>query len=112
MVGTFTDRPSQLPSAVKMMSYGLGRPSGDAAMAPGTRLPLPSGILPPPDDPEDIETSNFLDIYALGNLQRQVNANRTAAGFSRISEYDYRHIQRGTLESAMEELSLGGQSFT
>jgi hypothetical protein len=75
----------------------------------GTSSNLATHLLPPPDDPEDIETLNFLDVYALGDLQRQVNVNRTAAGLSSISKYDYRHIHRQTLESMVEQLGLGGQ---
>lgn len=78
----------------------------------GTSSNLALELLPPPDDPDDIETSNFLDTFALGNLQRQVNANRSAAGFSQFSEYEYRHIQKTTLESMMGEQSLGGQVVT
>lgn len=42
----------------------------------------------PPDDLESIETLNFIDLNALGNLQRQVNTNRVATGLPPISEYD------------------------
>lgn len=107
--GTWQHILLQMSKLPHLLDFAIGS-SGYSLT--GTSSNLATQLLPPPDDPEDIETSNLLDIYALGNLQRQVNANRTAAGFSRISEYDYRHIQRGTLESAMEELSLGGQSFT
>jgi hypothetical protein len=107
--GTWQHILLQMSKLPHLLDFAIGS-SGYSLT--GTSSNLATQLLPPPDDPEDIETSNSLDIYALGNLQRQVNANRTAAGFSRISEYGYRHIQRGTLESAMEELSLGGQSFT
>jgi hypothetical protein len=72
----------------------------------GASSELRPGLLPPPDDPKDIETHNFLDIYALGNLQRQVNTNRLVAGLPRVSDYDFRHAQRETLETVLEERNI------
>ncbi|KAH7010820.1 uncharacterized protein B0I36DRAFT_257122 [Microdochium trichocladiopsis] len=72
----------------------------------GASSHLRPGRLPPPDYPEDIETYNFLDIYALGNVQRRVNTNRLIAGLPRVSDFDYRHIQRETLETVMEEMNI------
>ena len=47
-------------------------------------------LLPPPDDPEDIETFNFEDRYSLGHLQRHVNSVRNKAGLPLYNDYDYK----------------------
>lgn len=74
----------------------------------GSSSDLATRLLPQPDDPDDIETHDSFDLYALGNLQRQVNANRVAAGLPPISEYYYRHVRRHSLEFIMGELGMGG----
>ncbi|OKO89697.1 hypothetical protein PENSUB_13763 [Penicillium subrubescens] len=58
------------------------------------------GLLPPIHHPEDIETYNDLDFYTLGNLQRQANTNRRAAGFEPVSNDSYSYINRPSLVSA------------
>lgn len=52
----------------------------------------------------NIETVNPLDRCALGNLQRQVNANRIVAGFPPFTELDYQYIDQLPLETAMQYL--------
>ncbi|KAI6294539.1 hypothetical protein MCOR34_009692 [Pyricularia oryzae] len=72
----------------------------------GTSSHLRPWLLPPPDDPEDIETHNFLDIYALGNVQRRVNINRPIAGLPRLPDHEYRQTQRKPLETVMEDMNI------
>ncbi|MBE3045285.1 hypothetical protein IMZ48_22580 [Candidatus Bathyarchaeota archaeon] len=75
----------------------------------GSSSHLAECLLPEPDDPRDIETRNSRDYHALGNLQRQVNANRAAVGLPPISEYEFRHVEKESLESVMmEELGMEG----
>jgi hypothetical protein len=69
----------------------------------GSSSHLAPGLLPPPDDPQDIETYNYLDNYALGNLQRRVNTNRVAAGFQPFSDFEYSYINRPSLESRLAD---------
>lgn len=68
---------------------------------------LVPGLLPEPDDPSNIETYETLDIPALGNLQRAVNANRVTAGLQPFSEYEYKYIGEPSLESWIQRLGLG-----
>lgn len=65
-------------------------------------------FIPDPECSEKIETLSRLDLLALGNLQRQVNANRVAAGFPQFREFYYRHIDQPSVESMMEALRLHG----
>lgn len=91
---------SRLPNLLDFVidSSGYSREGASSHLRPG--------LLPPPDNPEDIETHNFLDIYALGNVQRRVNANRLIAGLPRLPDFEYRHTQRETLETVMEEMNI------
>lgn len=57
-----------------------------------------SGLLPPPDVRDDIDTFNLLDRCALGSVQRHVNKNRLAAGFAQIPDYEYRHLRQPSAE--------------
>jgi hypothetical protein len=107
--GTWQHVLLQMSKLPHLLDFAIGS-SGYSSTGTSSHFAL--GFLPAPGKQQDIETTNFLDLHALGNLQRQVNANRTAAGISQISEFDYRHMQRQPLESVMEELSLGGQSST
>lgn len=61
-------------------------------------LMLPSD----PECPQNIETGDFFDMCALGNLQRQVNSNRINFGLRPFPEMDYRHINKASLESMMD----------
>ncbi len=49
-----------------------------------------AGLLPPIDDPQDLETSHFGDYDALGDLQRHVMEVRDAAGLAQMTEYDFK----------------------
>ncbi|KAL2819665.1 hypothetical protein BDW59DRAFT_164992 [Aspergillus cavernicola] len=60
----------------------------------GSSSHLSPGLLPPPDDPMDIETGNYEDIHALEALQHQVNMNRTAVGFAPVGVIEYRHLHK------------------
>jgi hypothetical protein len=59
------------------------------------------GLLPPIDDPQDIETLHLPDTFALGNLQRQVIANRRANGLLEMGEYKYRHAKKEPVEEIL-----------
>ncbi|TAQ90831.1 hypothetical protein B7494_g873 [Chlorociboria aeruginascens] len=59
------------------------------------------GLLPPIDDPRDIETVHVPDTFALGNLQRQVNANRHVKGLLEMGEYYYRHVGSEPVENVL-----------
>jgi hypothetical protein len=65
---------------------------------------LAPGLLPPLDDPQDIETHNFLDYNALGNVQRKVNANRSAVQLPQMTSFDYRRTQREPLEDVLRRI--------
>lgn len=65
----------------------------------GSSSHLALRLLPDPECPQDIETVGLLDVPALGNLQRQVNANRIAVGLRPFPESDYRYINMSSLES-------------
>lgn len=54
--------------------------------------------LPPIDDPKAIETHHFEDQYALGDLQRHVNAIRATPSLPLYTDYDYRAAKLMTLE--------------
>lgn len=56
------------------------------------------GWLPGPDRPQNIETFRDRDIFALGHVQRHVNAVRSKAGEPLITEVDYRYLNYATLE--------------
>jgi hypothetical protein len=81
--------PHLLDINIDHSGYSLTGPSSDLALR----------VLPNPECPQNIETMNGLDEHALGDLQRHVNANRTAAGFRPFPESDYRHINKLSLES-------------
>jgi hypothetical protein len=87
--------PRLLDFAIESSGYSLTGSSSH--LAPGFR--------PPIDDPKDIETHNHLDFYALGNLQRQVNTNRVAAGFEPAFDIRYSYINAPSLESRLADES-------
>ncbi|EYE96844.1 uncharacterized protein EURHEDRAFT_401268 [Aspergillus ruber CBS 135680] len=68
------------------------------------RYGLAPQLPPNPHCRLNIETVNPLDRCALGNLQRQVNANRIAAGFPSFTKSDYQYIDQLPLEIAMQYL--------
>ena len=72
----------------------------------GASSNLRPGLLPPIDDPKEIDTNDWKDMHALGNLQRQVNANRKAAGLPEMTDYDYRRTEMQSLESFLEDMKL------
>ena len=74
----------------------------------GSSSELAARLLPQPDNPADIETNNVFDLFALGNLQRQVNANRVATGLPPMSKSVYQHLDRWSLEFAMERFGIVG----
>ncbi len=59
-----------------------------------------SGLLPPSDAPQSIETRHFEDYDGLSHIQVHVNAVRAAAGLPLYTDYDYKHLRR------FEDLSL------
>ena len=61
---------------------------------------LAVGFLPVPFDPQDINTNNFREYSALGNLERQVNANRAAAGLAPLppERGEYQHVEKEAFE--------------
>lgn len=65
----------------------------------GSSSALALRVLPYPDSRQNIETMNELDVHALGDLQRHVNANRIAAGFRPFPDSDYRHINKPSVKS-------------
>jgi hypothetical protein len=71
--------------------------------------------IPPIDDAVDIKTSHYTDIYALGNLQRQVMANRRKMGRPELPEDDvefkYRRAKTQSLEDYLAHLSLGDEEY-
>lgn len=69
----------------------------------GTCVGLRPGLLPPPDDPNPIESSNYSDVSALRVLQAQVAENRRSSGLP--VGYEYTRVE-GIVESFMEELGL------
>lgn len=77
---------SRLPSLqyFYICSSGYSRIGGSSDLAPRH--------LPSMDEPQQIETNSLLDNYALGKLQCQVNANRTARRLQRISEFTYKFL--------------------
>ncbi|CAF9937578.1 hypothetical protein IMSHALPRED_000466 [Imshaugia aleurites] len=52
--------------------------------------PYADGLLPPIDDPQDLETFHFKGYDALGDLQRHVMRVRDAAGLAQMTEYDFK----------------------
>lgn len=86
--------PSLLNIAIKFSGYSISGSSSD----------WNPRLFPPIDDPEDIESCNFLDKFALGNVQRHVNANRLAARLPPFSDYEYPHIKLSSLETMLEIL--------
>ncbi|EPE31610.1 hypothetical protein GLAREA_12366 [Glarea lozoyensis ATCC 20868] len=68
-------------------------------------------LLPPIDELTDIETLYFADFFALGNLQRQIVANRHANGLPELDhytmKYEYRHAKKPSLEDYLAQLTLG-----
>lgn len=68
------------------------------------RYGLAPQLPPNPHCRLNIETVNPLDRCALGNLQRQLNANRIAAGFPSFTKSDYQYIDQLPLEIAMQYL--------
>lgn len=50
------------------------------------------------DNVRAIETKSFRDYHALGNLQRQIMANRAAAGLPQMDEHDFQYISWVPLE--------------
>lgn len=59
-------------------------------------------LLPPIDDPQDLDTLHFNDFDALGQLQCHVTNVRDAAGLAQMSEYDYKwgYITRSSRSEA------------
>lgn len=43
--------------------------------------------------PAELDTLDNLDFHALGNLQRQVSANRSKAGLEKLGDYRYLHLE-------------------
>lgn len=70
----------------------------------GSSSGLAAIMLPDPKCLLSVESENPLDTNALGNLQRQVNANRISAGFPPCPERDYRYINFPPLETEMRYL--------
>lgn len=76
-----------------MDSCGYSRDGKSSRWAPG--------LLPPIDDPQDIETLHLPDTFALGNLQRQVIANRHVKGLLEMGEFEYRHAKSEPVENIL-----------
>lgn len=72
-------------------SSGYARDGESAQLAPGQ--------LPECNKPQEIETLNFRDYHALGNLQRQIKSNRNAAGLVELPEDDLRRVHETPLEN-------------
>lgn len=70
----------------------------------GSSSGLAAIMLPDPECSLSVESENTLDTNALGDLQRQVNANRISAGFPPCPETDYRYINLPPLETEMRYL--------
>ena len=63
--------------------------------------PHATGLLPPIDDPEDLETTHYEDYDALGDLQRHVMRVRDAAGLAQMTEYDFKWGYKKPLSSEL-----------
>jgi hypothetical protein len=87
--GTWHEVLRQMCKLPHLLDINISRSSYSST---GSSSDLALKGLPVPDWPQHIETMDDLDVLALGNLQRHVNANRIAAGFRPFSEEDYRHI--------------------
>lgn len=66
----------------------------------GTSSSLAIKLFPHPERPRNIETDDYRDLDALGNLQRKVNLNRIALGLRPFPDTDYKHINKSPLESS------------
>lgn len=80
----------QLPHLIDFSIKSCGYP----ATGPNAHL---VGILPPPDDPEPLETMSSADYEGLGELRNSVNANRVALGLEPWERRDFRWSRKGPL---------------
>lgn len=102
--GTWTDVLIQLCLHPQLKAFhtdscGYSRDGESSRWAPR--------LLPPIDNPTDIETLHLPDTFALGNLQRQVNANRLVKGLLEIGELEYRRIKSEPVENVLTRWAPG-----